>query len=109
MLHISERKDYRGLLSVLIEGELKHILFFANSRDISSSGILFETDKIIEVGEKVECSFFLERHEIVASGKIVRTERKVPELHNYGLMFLELDPYFKNLIDKFVEKFKKRT
>ena len=61
-LHVSERKDYRSLLSVLIKGEAKNKVFFANSKDISSSGILFETDMIIEIGEKVKCSFFLERH-----------------------------------------------
>ncbi len=103
LLYSEERNHLRVQFQVLIKGELHMDYFFANSKDISSSGILIESNKLFKKGAKVKCSFFLEREDIETTGQITRAARKKPDLYDYGLKFINLDSKSKEKIERFIE------
>ena len=100
----TERIDSRVLLHVLIKGESEDHNFFANSMDISDSGICFESDRDFTLGARIKGSFFLESNQIEVNGKIVRVGKKTPDLHYYGVQFMNLEPTAKKIIMAFLEK-----
>ena len=102
-LYPMERKNLRVQWQVLIKGESDINYFFANSKDISSSGILIESDKFFEKGAKIKCSFFLERKDIETNGQIIRAEEKEPDLYHYGLKFINLDSKSKEIIERYIK------
>jgi CheY-like chemotaxis protein len=103
-LYPVKRNHVRVQLQVLIKGESDRDYFFANSIDISSSGILIESDRVFGKRERVKCSFFLESNQIKTSGEIVRTAEKEPDLYDYGLKFINPDSKTKEIIERFIEK-----
>jgi len=103
-LYPIERNHLRVKLQVLIKGESDSNFFFANSIDISSSGILIESDRMFGKGERVKCSFFLESNQIETKGQIIRAAEKEPDLYDYGLKFINLDSKSKKIIEGFIEK-----
>jgi DNA-binding response OmpR family regulator len=103
-LYPMERNHLRVQLQVLIKGDSDSNFFFANSIDISSSGILIESDRMFGKGERVKCSFFLESNQIETKGQIIRAAEKEPDLYDYGLKFINLDSKSKKIIEGFIEK-----
>jgi CheY-like chemotaxis protein len=110
LLDIPERKSYRVLIKLSIKGESKSESFFCSSKNISSTGILIETDKLLEKGDMISCSFFLPRSEqIVSNAEIVRAVTIASKTFQYGARFKNLDPVSKSAIDAFVNsKFGKK-
>ena len=108
-LNLSPRGNHRARMRAAVQGEKRHNKFFSNSLDISSTGMLFETDKVLEEGDRVTCSFFIGRFLRTLNGKIVRVDKKAPGKNLYGMLFLELDPYSKAKIDEFVDASIKRS
>jgi DNA-binding response OmpR family regulator len=104
LLYPEEGKHLRVKVQVLIKGDSGKNKFFANSKDISSSGILIESDRLFEKGERINCSFIIERNKIDIIGQIVRVEEKEPELYDYGIKFINPDFKTKWMIDKFITK-----
>jgi DNA-binding NarL/FixJ family response regulator len=103
-LNITERRSHRVILNVVIKGQSGDKYFFANSGDISNSGILFETEEFLEEGDRIKCSFFVGRDMITTNGKVVRVKRKSPDLKTYGVQFIDLDPVSKGKIDEFINE-----
>jgi hypothetical protein len=66
-LDIPERQSYRVLLKVKVKGKTTTEPFFCSSRNISVTGLLIETDKILEKGDVISCSFFLPKSEIIVT------------------------------------------
>lgn len=107
LLNISWRESYRVLLSVRIEGTEKGMSFFCRSENISTSGMLLETDKVLAKGDRVACSFFLpDSKQIKTSGEIVRVIKRTPGTagNNYGVKFDSISPDAKAAIETFVER-----
>jgi DNA-binding response OmpR family regulator len=107
LLEVASRDTYRVLLSANIEGRSKDDSFFCRSRNISATGILIETDKVLAEGVRLSLLFFLpDAKQVQASGRIVRTlAQATGEKNNqYGLMFTEISPEAKRLLMEFVEK-----
>jgi hypothetical protein len=94
-----KRGSLRGLINALVKGKVQNKFFFSISQNISASGILLETDRILKHGDKITCSFVLQ-HEITAHGEIVRTSQKTSNLYNYGVHFINLDPKSKAEIEE---------
>ncbi len=103
LLYVTERRNLRIILQVFINCKTSDNFFFANSVNISSTGILFETSEILKEGEKVLCAFFIERDPIIIKGEVKRVERKPPHQYFYGMQFLELNNISKYGIEKFIE------
>ncbi|TAL25179.1 MAG: response regulator, partial [Nitrospirae bacterium] len=90
LLNISRRESCRIPLSVRISGKHKNRPFLCHLENISSSGILFETDNKLAGGDIMSCSFFLPNSKhIVADGEIVRVDKKEGEFdaNRYGIRF----------------------
>lgn len=107
LMDIPWRGAFRVLLSVNIEGNSKEKAFFCRSENISTSGLLIETERTFAKGDRVTCSFFLpDSRQLVARGEVVRALMKTAEksLNRYGVKFIELAPEVKAAIETFVEK-----
>ncbi len=107
LLDIPWRESYRVLLSVNIEGNSRDKAFFCRSENISATGLLLETDKSLQEGDRLICSFFLpESKQITATGEVVRamkqSEKSVQK--QYGVKFDRLMPEAKAAIEVFVKK-----
>ncbi len=108
LLEIPWRGSFRVLLSVTIEGTGKDRAFFCRSENISTSGLLIETEKVFAKGERLVCSFFLPDSikRLTARGEVIRTLKKTYQtpLNRYGIRFSDLPPDVRTAIEIFVEK-----
>lgn len=110
LLNISERTSYRVIVRVA-QRENKNIShIFCTSQNVSSSGILLETDSVLNQGDKITCSFFLPNSiRIVTDGEIVRIVEKEDGLKNYGVKFLDVPSVVESQIASFTENWLKRN
>lgn len=107
LLDISWRETYRVLLSLTVDGNAKDTPFFCRSQNISTSGMLIETDKTLPHGDRVICSFFLpDSMRIQAAGEIVRIPQQATgsTVKQYGVKFSNLTPEARQALEAFVEK-----
>ncbi len=106
LLNIRERKSVREIIKVSVTVNSTGSLFFAVAKNLSISGLLFETNRVIPKGARVSCSFVLQ-HPVVVNGEISRITQKSGksgDVFEYGVRFHGLDPlgkaeieaYFKN-------------
>ena len=103
LLSMAERKSYRVLLQVTVEGASKRQPFLCNSQDVSASGILIETSHHLKRGDRITCSFFLPHaHNIVTEGEVMRTVPQPDGTFRYGVRFLTISPEHKRSIEEFV-------
>jgi hypothetical protein len=68
---------------------------------VSGSGIFFQTEKLFSQGDKLTCSFVLQR-KITVGGEVVRVEQKASDLYQYAVRFVDLDSQLKTQIEEFV-------
>lgn len=107
LLDIPWRESYRVLLSVNIEGNSRDKAFFCRSENISATGLLLETDKSLNEGDRLICSFFLpESKQITATGQVVRAMKQSGKspTKQYGVKFDRLMPDARTAIEGFVSK-----
>ncbi len=107
LLNIPWRESYRVLLSVNIEGNSRDKAFFCRSENISATGLLLETDKSLQEGDRLICSFFLpESKQITATGEVVRAMKQSAKTatRQYGVKFDRLLPEAKAAIESFVAR-----
>jgi CheY-like chemotaxis protein len=103
LLAVSLRKGYRVLLKAKVNGARENVPFFCTSHNISVSGILLETEKVLKPGDCITCAFFLPgSQQIEVDGEVVRLEEKPDGLHHYGIRFIDLAPAFREEIEKFI-------
>ena len=106
-LDISSRESYRVLLSVKVEGSSKDAAFFCRSENISTTGMLVETDKILAKGDRLICSFFLPgSKQLKISGEILRVIKQAAgsKSQRYGIKFSQIDDETKSAIEIFVDR-----
>lgn len=106
-LQISWRESYRVLVSVSVSGNSKNRTFFCRSGNISTTGMLIETEKAFEKGDQLACSFFLpDSAQIKTSGEIVRVIKPGAgsKTFQYGIRFSLLPLEAKSAIDVFVDR-----
>src|SRR5512146_1850458 len=107
LLDISWRESYRVLLSVNITGTSEESAFFCRSENISTTGLLVETDRELKEGDRVVCSFFLPgSRQIVAPGEVVRSNETAQKAgkRRYGVKFERLTAEARSAIETFVSK-----
>lgn len=103
LLNISERTSYRVIVKVAKRENknIKHV--FCTSQNISSSGLLLETDGVLAKGDKITCSFFLPNSiQIVTEGEIVRIVGKEDGSKNYGVKFVDIPSSVESQIESFI-------
>jgi CheY-like chemotaxis protein len=107
LLGISLRAALRVLLQVTVEGTVSSISFFCRSVDISTAGMLLETEQNLAAGDSITCSFFLPQSaQIIASAEVIRIIKQsrgfAPTL--YGIRFTRIDPEARRAVEEFIEK-----
>jgi CheY-like chemotaxis protein len=102
LLDVPERKSYRVILKVTVNGKDRNESFFCSSRNISSSGMLIETDKFLEKRDRISCSFFLPNSErITVEGEIVRIVQEGKAYH-YGIRYIDMSAQQRSAVDAFI-------
>lgn len=104
LLNIPRREAYRVLISVQVNGKHESKSFLCSSVNISCSGILIETDKKLEPGDNVTCSFFLPgvAKKITVNGTVVRANNK-NDINEYGIKFAHLNYEGRTSIEAFIQ------
>lgn len=72
------------------------------SRNISPTGILFETDMETSPGALVEVTLFLAERKIKALGEVVRCEQSSPAKWNIAVMFRKMDGESQDLLKQMI-------
>jgi DNA-binding response OmpR family regulator len=109
LLNISERTSYRVIVKVSRKegGEASH--FFCSSQNISGSGILLETDRVLSKGDNVTCSFFLPNSvRIVSQGEVVRIAEREDGSRDYGVKFVNMSPLVQSRVASFIGNWEER-
>lgn len=102
ILNIRSRAFARIPLEMTVVGSSGKT-FFCYARDLSTSGILIETDKILHKKDSVSCLFHLsDSIEIVVDGVIVRVKVKLNDIYQYGIRFSHLPEIARAEIERFV-------
>ena len=105
ILNSTMRKDRRMLIKVTLQGIFKKAPFFCVSRDFSASGILFETDKTLAKGDRMQLSFILpDKERIMIWGEIMRVAEGNEMLYRYGLAFVDVLPGLRETLDAFTKE-----
>ena len=102
-LDIPRRRKLRSVFQVSVKGKLKDAVFFANSENISSSGVFFETDEVLAKGDGITCSFFVGDRLTIINGEVVRIEKGIIGQYFYGIHFINLTPAVKTKLEDFME------
>jgi DNA-binding response OmpR family regulator len=103
LLVIPQRKDLRVLLRVLVKGREGDAAFFASSQDISISGMLLETDRVLKKGDHITCALNIGHSEITPACQVTRVNRTKSGRLRYGVKFLNLDTKSLIVIEQFVK------
>ena len=107
LLNIAQRESLRAPVAVKIQGKYQGKPFLCISENISATGMLFQSEKIIHKGDGIACSFFLPNSvHIVTDAEIVRIVRKKTDfdLHHYGMKFLNLKSGHRSEIEKYTRE-----
>lgn len=109
-LAVSTRRGYRVILKAHVRGERESAPFFCTSHNLSATGILFETDKLLNQGDRIACGFFLPgASQITADGEIVRSLEMPDGTLQYGVRFINLAPDYRGELERFVAKFNQKA
>jgi CheY-like chemotaxis protein len=109
LLNVSERTRYRVIVKVSSRAGNNMMDVLCTSQDISTSGILLETDRVLNKGDLITCSFFLPNSiKITAEGEIMRIANKEDGLKNYGVKFIDVPSEVESQITVFVDNWQKR-
>jgi DNA-binding response OmpR family regulator len=103
LLVVPQRKDMRALLRVSIKGLEGDTPFFAQSQNISISGMLLETDHVLKLDERMICTFNIGHSEIKVSCMVKRVEETMSARHRYGVKFIDCDTKSLVIIEHFVK------
>lgn len=105
LLAVSVRKGYRVLLRARIQGAQDEAVFFCTSRDISSTGLLIESDRTLLNGDRLNCSFYLPGAEqVTANGEVVRKVAAANGKIAYGVRFVGVSAEHQRAIDSFISQ-----
>lgn len=99
------RVNYRVVIRVSVSGTLGTDIFLCRSRDISSSGLLIETDRKLALQSRLSCFFSLPGEiRIQADGEVVRTaENSFAASYLYGVKFVDISPEARDALEGFID------
>ncbi|GBE00269.1 alkaline phosphatase synthesis transcriptional regulatory protein PhoP [bacterium BMS3Abin07] len=103
LLNISERENFRVIMKTSVEGNMDGETFFSLSENISKTGILLRTRKILKEGDNILCTFLLGPEKLTVEGGIARIDKRITDEYLYGVRFFNDDPILAQRIEKFIE------
>jgi DNA-binding response OmpR family regulator len=102
LLAVSSRASYRVLAQVSVDEPSSARSFFCTSQNVSTSGILLETEEELSPGQLIACSFFLPgKVRVEARGRVVR-HTKAPSGGHFGVQFLALPSESATALEQFI-------
>jgi Tfp pilus assembly protein PilZ len=79
--------------------------FFCRTVDISRTGLLIETDRILNKGKTVSCLLNIpDSGQITVSGKIMRAIINPDYTYRYGINFSDLNTRASSIIESYIGK-----
>lgn len=105
LLDIRERAFFRSTLGIKVQGTYNNKPFICFSENISASGMLVESEKVLPLGERIMCGFYLpDSTHVVCEAEIVRVVEKKNDYdtRKYGLRFTEIKETLTTAIQQYV-------
>ncbi|UCG77680.1 MAG: PilZ domain-containing protein [Nitrospirota bacterium] len=102
LLDVPQRRGIRVLMNIAVDGKFKNS-FYCSSKNISSSGMLIETNKALNKGDTLNFSIFMRLNRVTIEGEVVRKLELGDNHFQYGLRFNNLDATSKALIDDYIK------
>jgi CheY-like chemotaxis protein len=103
LINVPERKSCRILLKVSVSWKSASGSFFCSSRDISATGILLQTDRMLAVGDVISCNFYLPNSiRVFANVEIMRITMNDDDTFLYGAKYVDLSPQYRSAIEAFI-------
>ncbi|MCE5194964.1 MAG: response regulator [Nitrospiraceae bacterium] len=105
LLVVSERKNFRALAKIKIEGMSNSFNFSAFSVNLSSTGILIETELSLPISDVISCSFFLpDKTSVSFKGEVARVMKKNGAgMYQYGIRFTNISNLNKLAIEEYIK------
>ena len=108
LLGVPARQSIRILIKIKIEGRLGSEFFIANTVDVSTSGLLFECERDLNIGDSVEASFFLMGtsgfSRVVVRSEVMRVAQSAAKMKRYGVKFADFKEGNPALIGDFITR-----
>jgi CheY-like chemotaxis protein len=110
LMSIPERETYRTPIGLKVLCDMKNSPFQGYSENISVTGMLVDSEKILSKGEIISCCFVLpDSIHVKTDAEIVRIDASTTEhdTNRYGIRFLDLEDEFRTAIKDYVGKRKR--
>lgn len=96
-------RSRRVVLKVIVISREREWEFVCFSHDISSTGILIETEHMLDLGIRIVCQFALPGMPMIETkGEVVRSLVAQEGRHLYGIRFIELTVLNHRMIDNYI-------
>jgi CheY-like chemotaxis protein len=96
-------RSIRAKLNVKVLSKKQNLDFFCYSKDISSTGILLETELELLIGSSIYCQFTLPNsRKIETEGKVIRYMIGAECKNLYGVRFIDLPSVHQRAIDNYI-------
>ena len=105
LIDVSARKNYRVLMSLQLSGRARGTPFFGKSENVSSTGVLFTSNRPLEEGEQVELMFVLPgQGQLNTKVEILRVEAMPAKEPKYGARFIDPARQSFRMLEDFINK-----
>lgn len=107
LINVPTRAAFRAPISVKVQGRFRDEPFLCFSDNISSSGMLIETERPMSKNYVIRCTFLLPNSvRIDTDGEVARIAEKETEYdsNRYGIRFTNITDRARDAIDDFVSK-----
>lgn len=104
-LYVLGRKDLRAVYDGDVKCWAGDNIFFGNTDNISSSGMLIRSDQVLEKGDEIICSFYIDGDPVTVNGKVVRVQKKPGSTYLYGVQFVKVSILTQVRINRFIEDY----
>ena len=108
LLNVARRGSMREMIRATVAGSSGQEHFYGVALNISVSGMLMETDRIMNPGDRISCSFVIDQPVTVAA-EVVRVSKEGARLFRYGVKFTGLAPAVQAEIGRLVRDLRQRA
>jgi DNA-binding response OmpR family regulator len=105
LLDVASRETYRVLINVSVDSTRDNTTFFCRSHDISTTGMLIETDRALPRGTSLKCSFFLPNStRVQATAEVMRivSGSSKDGVNRYGVRFVQISSRERSALEEFI-------
>lgn len=97
-------RSKRATLKVKVLSKISNLEFICLSHDISNTGILLETNNILDLGDQIICQFKLPSScQVETVGEVIRSVSTLDRKTYYGIKFINLSLSQLKAIDEYVD------